>query len=116
MAVMEILKSRKVDLQRQVDALDREIKDVDVAIAAILKANDGREQAASSPQAKHSMPVDDAIIRAVGAGMKTPTDILSYLERELGINTTINSIRTRVSRLKKNKKIGHDATGWLPLK
>ena len=67
-----------------------------------------------SPAPKHPMRVNDAIVIAVGAGMKTPTRILAYLADHLGVHTTLNSVRSRVSPLGQEGRIAHDETGWIP--
>lgn len=61
------------------------------------------------------MPVDDAVILAVKAGQTTPRAIRDYMAERLGVDTTINSVRTRVSKLKKLGKIGHNRDGWVPV-
>lgn len=61
------------------------------------------------------MPVNDAIVMAVNAGCKSPVQILSYLVSELGIKTTLNSVRSRVSPLKQMGRIAHDGSGWIPV-
>jgi hypothetical protein len=68
------------------------------------------------PHAKHPMRVNDAIIIAVEAGQKTPTQILAFLKKELGVDTTLNSVRSRVSPLGQQGLIGHDGSGWIPAK
>lgn len=65
---------------------------------------------------KHPMRVNDAIVLAVAAGKKTPTQILAYLKGELGVDTTLNSVRSRVSPLGQAGVIGHDDSGWVPVK
>ena len=65
---------------------------------------------------KHPMKVNDAIVLAVYAGNKTPTLILAYLKSELGVDTTLNSVRSRVSPLGQAGLIGRDNTGWIPAK
>jgi hypothetical protein len=65
---------------------------------------------------KHPMLVNDAIILAVEAGNKTPVQILRYLKEKLGVDTTLNSVRSRVSPLGQQGLIGHDSSGWVPIK
>jgi hypothetical protein len=64
---------------------------------------------------KHPMPVGEAIVEAVGAGQKSPTGIFKYLADELGVHTTLGSVRARLSPLKSEGKISHDGDGWVPV-
>jgi hypothetical protein len=46
------------------------------------------------------MAIDDAILEAVKNEVRAPTPMIKFLEHQLAIHTTINSVRTRLSRLK----------------
>ena len=121
--------ARDMLLQRQKELKDS-ISTVEVEmsqIARAIKAMDERPTevgqfppkrnlAPPPPPAymKHPMKVNDAIVLAVEAGNKTPTLILAYLKSELGVETTLNSVRSRVSPLGKAGLIGRDISGWIP--
>lgn len=122
MTIAEMLRARKVELEAQKAAILKDLEDVEVALAAILKSGDvaAKAHAASVPSkppaasyAGGNMPIDEAIIIAVRNRARTPAKILVYLKNDLGINTTINSVRTRVSRLKKDGKLVSTALGWM---
>lgn len=126
MNVQELLKDRQAALQTAVAAAQAELDQIARALEAI-----GQEPASDSPApsnedkdaeirsrnaaVRHSMPVNDAIVLAVGAGNKSPTAILAYVRDQLGVKTTINSVRARVSPLKADGRIAHDGTGWIPV-
>lgn len=121
MHARDLLLQRQKELKDSIAAVEAELGQ----IARALHAMDDRpteigQAAKSSPLAprpavtKHPMPVNDAIVIAVEAGMKTPTNILAYLAEHLGVHTTLNSVRSRVSPLGQEGRIAHDGTGWIP--
>lgn len=117
MHVREILIQRQTELKASISAVEAELKDIDLALKAMGASKPESDKPVSMAarfQVRHSMPVNDAVIRAVEAGRKTPVLILDYIQKELGIQTTLNSVRSRVSPLKQEGKIGHDGTGWVP--
>ena len=117
MHVRDILIQRQTELKASISAVEAELKDIDLALKAMGVSKPESAKPASMAdrfQVRHSMPVNDAVIRAVEAGRKTPVLILDYIQKELGIQTTLNSVRSRVSPLKQDGKIGHDGNGWVP--
>jgi len=119
MHVREILSKRHDELKASISAVEAEIKDIEAALKAMGPAASPSVEGSNTAnrfQIRHSMPVNDAIILAIEAGRKTPVSILDYLKEELEINTTINSVRSRVSPLKADGKIAHDGHGWVPIK
>jgi hypothetical protein len=117
MHVRDILIQRQTELKASISAVEAELKDIDLALKAMGASKPESDKPVSMAarfQVRHSMPVNDAVIRAVEAGRKTPVLILDYIQKELGIQTTLNSVRSRVSPLKQEGKIGHDGTGWVP--
>lgn len=56
--------------------------------------------------------LDDAILKAVKTGQSTPVLILDYVTKKMSVVTTINSVRTRVSRLKREGKLMRGKEGW----
>lgn len=118
MHIRDLLINRRNDLKASISAVEAELKDIDCALNA-MSAPLRESGAMVAPmvnrfQIRHSMPVNDAVILAVEAGRKTPATILEYLRDELGIQTTLNSVRSRVSPLKKEGRIAHDGIGWVP--
>jgi hypothetical protein len=117
MHVREILTQRREELKASIAAVESELHDIDLALVAMGASKPESIKAPSLTnrfQIRHSMPVNDAVILAVEAGCKTPVTILDYLQSRLDIQTTLNSVRSRVSPLKQEGKIGHDGTGWVP--
>lgn len=128
MHVRDLLLSRQAELKASIAEVEAELAQIALALKAIAGGEEIETQrdftnARTSPIAaatnvatlRHRMPVNDAIVLAVEAGNKTPTDILNYLRRELRVMTTINSVRSRVSSLKSDGRIAHDGTGWIPV-
>lgn len=66
-----------------------------------------------NPRIQHKMPVDDAVLQAIKSGVRSPIAMLKFLDDQLGVKTTISSIRTRLSRMKKVGRIAHDGRGWI---
>ena len=122
MHIREILTQRRDELKASISAVEAELKDIDCALNAIGAAprDSVAKLAAAKPsmanrfQIRHSMPVNDAVVKAVEAGRKTPVAILDYLQTVLDVQTTLNSVRSRVSPLKQEGKIAHDGDGWVP--
>jgi hypothetical protein len=122
MHARDLLLQRQKELKDSIAAVEAELGQ----IARALRAMDDRPTeigqsatkpsplAPTPPPIKHPMPVNDAIVIAVEAGMKTPTKILAYLAEHLGVHTTLNSVRSRVSPLGQEGRIAHDGTGWIP--
>lgn len=119
MTIIDMLREQQKELEAKKAVIDRELEHVQKALAAIEDsgaggfANAGRV-AEENAKYQHPMPVDDAIVIAVKNGAKSPTEIHAYLRRKLGLHTTVGSIRTRVSKLRKKGRITHSAEGWLP--
>lgn len=117
MHIREVLTQRREELVAGQAAVEAELRDIDLALKAM---NGAPVVAAAKPsitsrfQIRHSMPVNDAIVQAVEAGRTTPLQILDYLQNTLDIQTTLNSVRSRVSPLKQEGKISHDGNGWVP--
>lgn len=107
-----LIETAKRDAQAVIDEQKQLIAGYNAALAS-LRASSVAE---STPAKRnHSMNVGEAIVYAVEHGCTTPTQVLAYLETELGITTTLNSVRARLSPLKKEGKIGHDGKGWVPI-
>lgn len=122
MSVAEMLYARKIELEAQKAAIEKDLEDLSLALAAIGKAVEQTTHVLETTKAakpNKSRPegaprtIDDAITIAVGNGARTPARILAYLKRELEVDTTINSVRTRVSKLKKEGKLVSTPLGWM---
>jgi|GEM_PF-6648880 len=119
-SIREMLVQRHKEIKTALEGLQGDLADVEKALRALgvdageVKASAPAPQNVAPQAVTHSMPVNDAIIKAVEAGNKTPVKILKYLHDELGVMTTLNSVRARVSPLGKEGKIAHDGDGWVP--
>ena len=121
MHARDLLLQRHKELKDGIAAVEVELSQISRALAAMdekpTEVGQLRAKPVTSPSAppKHPMRVNDAIIVAVEAGMKTPVQILGYLKDHLGVHTTLNSVRSRVSPLGQQGLIGHDGSGWVPV-
>lgn len=120
MNVREMLNQRHKELKDSIAAVEQEIREIEIALKAIGTAKEPEKaptpavNSAKRFAVRHSMPVNDAVLLAIKAGRKSPVSILDYIQTELKIDTTISSIRSRVSPLYKKGKIARDSTGWVP--
>lgn len=127
MHARELLLQRQKELKDSIAAVEVELSQIARALRAMDEKptqigvqfppkHDPAPPPAHTSVPQHPMKVNDAIVKAVEAGQKTPTQILAYLKDKLGVNTTLNSVRSRVSPLGQAGLIGHDGTGWIPAK
>lgn len=80
--------------------------------AAAPKAAAPKPAQKRTKKAAVKVSLDDAILKAVGSGQSTPVMILDYVTGKMSVETTINSVRTRVSRLKREGKLMRGKEGW----
>lgn len=115
--VLAMLLDAKQKAQAVIDSKRLEIAELDKAIGAVSgeSALHTERGDAGQPETKNPMQVGDAIILAVEKGYKTPAAIYDYLTREVGVQTTIGSVRARLSPLKSEGKVAHDGEGWIPI-
>lgn len=124
---LELLEAQKEELEKERARLDADINDIDAAIKAIRSRRGGAPSKSSTAPRKTTPPkkttkrsktagqkvsLDDAIVAAVGKAHTTPVMILDYVTDKLGVETTINSVRTRVSRLKREGLLARTKNGW----
>ncbi|MEM6578317.1 MAG: hypothetical protein AAF678_07485 [Pseudomonadota bacterium] len=82
------------------------------ATTAPAKAASAKPAQKRTKKSTGKISLDDGIMRAVKAGQSTPVLILDYVTKKMSIETTINSVRTRVSRLKREGKLMRGKEGW----
>jgi len=87
--------------------------EIDAALRAVREVS--TVPVGSSPP-KAKMKLNDAVVEAVNRGCKKPKDIFDFIKNQLGTETTINSVRVRVSKLLSEGLIGRDAEGYAPAK
>lgn len=120
MAIDKILEERKKAIAASIRRLNAELADVDVALEAISanrKVNHLHFYTLPHVLSddKSGMNRDMAILEAIMAGCNKPSVIFNYVESHLGIDTTINSVRTRLTKLKNAGEIANGSDGWIPL-
>lgn len=121
MNIHEMLKTRKEELEASISGVMAELRDIDLALAAIgdsVKSDKeikkpSKPKSGPSSTTRYAMPVDDAVVMAIAAGTSSPAAILEFLQTMLNIQTTINSVRTRLSKLKKSGLIANGEDGWV---
>lgn len=119
MNVIQSLTSQRESLDRQIAELSADLRDVVTAIAAIKKSHEsGADTRDAAPRPKaypQKMPINEAVLRAVANGRKTPQNILAFIQKDLSMTTTLMSVRTRLSRLKNDGKVSLNGSGWIPV-
>lgn len=111
---LDMLKTQERELRKQIGAIEADLSDVRVAIQAIeARRNPARQSSRPTNKGRPSMKIDDAVIQAIRNEAGTPKEIHSFLDREMGIKTTRNSIGTRLGRLKKKHLVDHDGKRWI---
>lgn len=119
--IAEMLQRKRKELMDSAAAIAVDLQDVETALAAIGGASSseshlaGRGDQVQEVRIAHPMKVGDAIVQAVNAGHSAPKAILEYLQLELSVFTTLNSVRSRLSPLKAEGRIAHDGDGWVPV-
>jgi len=113
-SALDFLKKRRSELSAEIGAMNVELSQLDAAINALVTFSDicGVRPVRVVMGAGRPMTIDKAIEIAVWEGRRRPAAILEYLESEMGISTTINSVRTRTSRLKSAGRLVLGQAGW----
>ncbi len=109
--ILETLQAQREEISAQIKSLKKEMAKVDAAILAVNSMDDSTSPKVLTYTSK--MTINQAIVEAVKNGSSTPKEILAFLEDHLAMSTTINSVRTRVSRLSSEKKIVKSNKGWV---
>jgi hypothetical protein len=121
-APIEVLRELK---RKKRQTFEQEMEDIDMLIAAQEKREASRNSGSdvlvlnndlATGRIENVMPISDAIVHAINNGVGTPQLIHSYLSEKMSINTTTNSVNTRLSKLKAAGKISHNGRRWLPAK
>jgi hypothetical protein len=121
--IVDVLVARKAEIKQSIKTLQTEEREVDIALAAIegtrAKVSSSVGTAAGKGSATGigaSMSINDGIIEAVKSGADSPSKIFQFLKPHLGIETTKNSVNTRLGKLRENKLIAHRDGRWVPVK
>ncbi len=105
MNVQEVLRTRRVEIQAEIETLKTEMVKVDAALGVL--DNDPETVAEKKPLTR-----EEAIIEAVRKGNTKPTAIHAFIKKQLRMNLNIGSMRSTLSRLKSEGRINHNGTGW----
>lgn len=108
----EIEQRHKVELD---DVYARQKTEKEEVLAALNAVHRIGNFSIKTTTQKYKMTVNVAVIEAINNGRKKPLDILEFIETQLGMKTTIASIRVRVSKLLKSKEIARDSNGYKPV-
>ena len=128
MDIIETLKAQREAIEADRDIackpFDIALAEIDVAIKAIMDQRDPLdfleftetdvdEAFSKLRQRETQMPIDAAIIEAVRCGAQKPAAVLKFIQVHLNVDTTINSVRTRLSRLNAEGRVSRDVGGWV---
>jgi hypothetical protein len=105
----EILKQKKQELLAQAAEIRKGIRDLDAALEVLGEPETGK----SAAIAGQSSPINAAILEAISHGNGTPESIYLFIRDQTSVETTKNSISTRLSKLKNDGLIDHDGQGWV---
>ncbi|QWY83138.1 hypothetical protein [Rhizobium phage RHph_X2_24] len=103
--VQEVLRTRKLEIEAEMEALRNEQTRIDTALTAL---DDEKHDDASKPVKR-----EDAIVEAVKHGKRKPQDIHKFLTRNMGVKIPLGSLRSTLTRLKSEGRIHHDGSGWI---
>lgn len=107
--VLEQLQRQRAEYLRQFNELRDDLRDLDLAIAAIKSADDDE----AGGDRRRKLRVTDALELAIKAGCGSPADMQEYLARELDVETTRATISSTLSRMRETHDIQHDGTRWI---
>jgi len=117
MGAVDILRGARAKLANErkelCASLDAKIEELDIAILALQERFGLNASPSSIVEITPKSSIDVGIIEAVRNGNHTPATIHAFIARHLNIDTTVNSVRTRVSRLKSSGLIARDDRGWI---
>ncbi|MCF6304624.1 MAG: hypothetical protein L3J33_04580 [Rhodobacteraceae bacterium] len=118
MDTSQYLQTRKEEILKAIRDQQEELRDIDTALNAINSSHsksDNRHSMLRQPKirAPKALTIDEAVVEAVNNGRKKPMVIFDFVSSQLGIKTTINSVRTRLTKLKNDGKIAKSVDGWV---
>lgn len=105
MNVHDVLRTRAIEIDAEIEALKNEQTQIAAALAVL--ENERKEDD------RKPLTNEQAIVEAVRKGQRRPQDIHKFLTRQMRMKVNIGSLRSTLSRLKKEGKINHDNTGWV---
>lgn len=110
-SIDKILRQRAGEIQSQIEELNTELKDIEIALNAISKAHVAPPASIDA----HGPPprINDSIVEAIKNGCGKPTEIKDFLSQHLGVETTKASISTRLSKMKSQGLISNVGNGWV---
>lgn len=103
---VEILRSERQRMLAEIGELRKGVREIDVALAAILG-----DDAAGSNQP--SSPINEGILAAIQNGRGTPASILAFLQQYRQVDTSKHSVSTRLQKMKADGIIAHDGEKWV---
>ncbi|RVD71395.1 MAG: hypothetical protein E5V62_14860 [Mesorhizobium sp.] len=112
----DLLRQKKQELLAQVAEIRKDIRELDAALE--LLEGGGKDAASSegkffSPTVTAGpSPINAAILEAIKNGNGTPEAIYLFIRDHLQIDTTKNSVSTRLSKMKNDGLIDNDGQGW----
>jgi hypothetical protein len=122
--IIETLRAKKAEIKESIRLLQIEDREIDTAISAI---EDGRSKIVSAvgtirgtgtvtgvSAVSSNMGINEGIVEAVKNGADSPAKIFHFLKPHLGIETTKNSVNTRLGKLRDNGRIAYRDGRWVP--
>ncbi|MGY3328517.1 hypothetical protein ACVILI_001534 [Mesorhizobium sp. USDA 4775] len=118
----EILKQKRQELLARAAEIRKDIRDIDAALEIL--GGEARTVAGTiyTGNANFSLlpagpsPINNAIIDAISQGATTPAAIYEFITEQRQIDTSKNSVSTRLSKMKNDGLIDNDGRGWTVVK
>ncbi|MBZ9870167.1 hypothetical protein LB542_04725 [Mesorhizobium sp. BR1-1-9] len=118
----EILKQKRQELLAQVAEIRKDIREIEAALEVL--GGETRTVAGTiyTGNANFSLlpagasPINNAIIDAISQGNTTPAAIFDFITEQRQIDTSKNSVSTRLSKMKNDGLIDNDGQGWTVVK
>ncbi len=112
-STLEMLRAQEKEIRGRIASLHAELGDVAAAVAAIEARHNPPPKPGAAKEARAALSINDGIVEAVRNGRGAPTPILHFLKRELGIDTTRNSVSTRLGKLREAGLLAHNGSEWI---
>lgn len=109
----EVLKAKKQEIVSQIADLRKGLRDIEAALEILDPPSGGEGKIVPGDR----QTVNEAILWAVHNGNGTPAEIYNFITNEMSVETSKNSVSTRLSKMKNEGLLEHDGERWIvPLK
>lgn len=104
----EVLKAKKQEIVSQIAELRKGLRDIEAALEILEPSATVESKAVTGGHT-----VNQAILWAVHNGNGTPAEIYAFITNEMNVDTSKNSVSTRLSKMKNDGLLDHDGERWI---